>query len=173
MCRPTNIFYGDEISWIASIVLKWRGATRDLTFMFWIIADDCACGKDLSVPGCIINKMNYGVSRQLPATSGHIKSKQDSFPLKLYDIAIMILFVIPCTSQLFFFLKFMSASRQVENSTRLNWGVMGGVKSVPTGFVMETLVVCNSGGINQVNIVKLHLPFLKKHLFCIKKIEKH
>ena len=24
--------------------LKWRGATRDLTFMFWIIANDCACG---------------------------------------------------------------------------------------------------------------------------------
>ena len=23
--------------------LKWRGATRDLTFMFWFIANDCAC----------------------------------------------------------------------------------------------------------------------------------
>ena len=26
--------------------------------------------------------MNYGVSNQLPATSDHIKSKQDSFPLR-------------------------------------------------------------------------------------------
>ena len=25
------------------MMLKWRGATRDFTFMFWIIANDCAC----------------------------------------------------------------------------------------------------------------------------------
>ena len=40
-----------------------------------------AHAEDLCIPGCIINKLNYGVSHQLPATSGHIKSKQHSFTL--------------------------------------------------------------------------------------------
>ena len=40
---------------------------RDLIFMFWIIANDCAC------------RMIY--LSQDASTSGHIKSKQHSFPL--------------------------------------------------------------------------------------------
>ena len=31
-------------------VLKWRGATRDFSFMFWIIANDCACLMILCIP---------------------------------------------------------------------------------------------------------------------------
>ena len=46
---------------------------------------------DLFIPGCIINKLNYGVSHQFPATSGHIKSKQHSFPLmEAYRIELCI-----------------------------------------------------------------------------------
>ena len=62
-------------------ILKWRGATRDFTFMFWIIANDCACLIILSVPEYLINKLNYGVLHQLPATSGRIKSKQQTLTL--------------------------------------------------------------------------------------------
>ena len=36
---------------------------------------------DLSILECLINKLNYGVLDQLPATSGHIKSKQQTFTL--------------------------------------------------------------------------------------------
>ena len=49
--------------------------------MFWIIANDCACLIILSVPEYFINKLNYGALHQLPATSGHIKSKQQTFTL--------------------------------------------------------------------------------------------
>ena len=63
-------------------LLKWRGASRDFTFIFWIIANNCACLIVFSVPKYLINKLNYGVLHQLPATSGHIKSKQQTFTLK-------------------------------------------------------------------------------------------
>ena len=46
----------------------------------------CQCLRmrvDLPITECIINKLNYRVSHQLPATSGHSKSKQHSFPLNL------------------------------------------------------------------------------------------
>ena len=67
--------------------LKWRGATRDFTFMFWIIANDCACLIILSVPEYIINKLKYGILHQLPAISGHIESKQQTFTLILLKSA--------------------------------------------------------------------------------------
>ena len=55
--------------------------------MFWIIANDCAFLMILSVRECNINKLYYGVLHQLPATSGHIKSKQQTFTLiaKTFD----------------------------------------------------------------------------------------
>ena len=49
--------------------------------MFWIIANDCACLIILSVPEYFKNKLNYGALHQLPATSGQIKSKQQTFTL--------------------------------------------------------------------------------------------
>ena len=56
--------------------------TFTLTFMFFGLLPMTAHAEDLCIPGCIINKLNYGVSHQLPTTSGHIKSKQHSFPLR-------------------------------------------------------------------------------------------
>ena len=48
---------------------------------------------DLSIPDCIINKWNYGVSHQLLATSGHSKSKQQSFSLISHEHILRIYFV--------------------------------------------------------------------------------
>ena len=36
---------------------------------------------DLPILECLVNKLNYGILDQLPATSGHIKSKQQTFTL--------------------------------------------------------------------------------------------
>ena len=80
-----NPFYGRKKNKVAErptfLGGAWRGATWDFTFMFWIITNDCACLIILSVPEYLINKFNYGVLQQLPATSGHIKSKQQTFTL--------------------------------------------------------------------------------------------
>ena len=38
--------------------------------------------RDLFIPECLINKLNYGVLYQLPATSGHIKSKTANIHFK-------------------------------------------------------------------------------------------
>ena len=66
--------------------LKWRSATRDFIFMFWIIANDCACLMIYLYRDCLVNKLNYGILHQLPATSGYIKSKQQTFTLRILSI---------------------------------------------------------------------------------------
>ncbi|KAK7098686.1 uncharacterized protein [Littorina saxatilis] len=48
------------------------------------------------------------------------------------------------------FSEFMSTSRAVDGNGRVSWGVMGGVISVPTGFVQQSIVYCGNTGINQV-----------------------
>ena len=53
--------------------------------MFWIIANDCACLMIYLFQDCLENKLNYGILHQLPATSGHIKSKQQTFILYFID----------------------------------------------------------------------------------------
>ena len=47
--------------------------------MFWIIANDLP--DDLCIRQCLITELNHGILHQLPATSGHIKSKQQTFTL--------------------------------------------------------------------------------------------
>ena len=61
--------------------LKRMGATQDLTFMFWIIANDCACVMIFFIQQCLIHKQIelWGIT----STSSHIKSKQYTFPLML------------------------------------------------------------------------------------------
>ena len=49
--------------------------------MFWIIANHCAYPMIYSSQNALINKLNYGILHQLPGTSGHIKSKQQTFTL--------------------------------------------------------------------------------------------
>ena len=61
--------------------LKWRSATRVFIFMFWIITNDCTCLMMNLFRECLVNKLNYGILHQLPANSGHIKSKQQTFTL--------------------------------------------------------------------------------------------
>ena len=41
---------------------------------------------ELFVRECLINKLNCGVLHQLPATSGYIKSKQQTFTLTIYFV---------------------------------------------------------------------------------------
>ena len=77
-------------------ILKWRSATRDIIFMFWIIANDCACLMIYLFRDCLVNKLNYGILHQLPATSGHIKSKQQTFTLKLKHIIIVFVLCQLC-----------------------------------------------------------------------------
>ncbi|KAK7098683.1 uncharacterized protein [Littorina saxatilis] len=48
------------------------------------------------------------------------------------------------------FSEFMSTSRELDSKGRVNWGVMGGVVSVPQGFIQQTAVYCGNAGINQV-----------------------
>ena len=55
--------------------------TRDFIFMFWIFANNCAFLLIYLFRECLVNKLNYGILHQLPATSGHIKSKQQTFTL--------------------------------------------------------------------------------------------
>ena len=48
---------------------------------------------------CLVNKMNYGILHQLPATSGHIKSKQQTFTLNnLKKCGVCILIWIVASS---------------------------------------------------------------------------
>ena len=51
------------------LTLKRRSATRDFIFMFWIIANDCACPTMYLFRECLVNKLNYGILHQLPAIS--------------------------------------------------------------------------------------------------------
>ena len=74
-------FIMDPISWLCSGHSSVRGATRDFIFMFMIIANDCACLMIYLFLECLVNKLNYGILHKLPATSGHIKSKQQTFTL--------------------------------------------------------------------------------------------
>ena len=93
-----------------------------------------AHAEDLCIPGCIINKFNYGVSNQLPAISGHIKSKQHSFTLNLkspdekiwFTVALMfckIFFfhfgICPLYCTWFFFLQTTSKIRNGGHQERV------------------------------------------------------
>ena len=49
--------------------LKCRSATWDFIFMFWIIANDCACLMNYLFRECLVNKLNYGILHQLPTIS--------------------------------------------------------------------------------------------------------
>ena len=67
-------FRSENLPEYKSKILKWRSATRDFIFMFWIIANDCACLMIYLFQECLVNTLNYGILHELLATSGHIKS---------------------------------------------------------------------------------------------------
>ena len=90
------IFRGLRWGYPLSLHLKWRSATRDFIFMFWIIANDCACLMNYLFWESLVNKLNYGVGllHQLPATSGHIKFKQQTFTL-IFPFSSSLLIYFP------------------------------------------------------------------------------
>ena len=57
--------------------------------MFWISANDCVFLMIYLLRECLVNKLNYGILQQLPATSGHIKSKQHKFNLIRHPVIVM------------------------------------------------------------------------------------
>ena len=72
--------------WIARLVRDLRSATRDFTFMFWIIANDCACLTILSIPRLPRKQIElWGIK----STSGNFPPYQiqtATFHFKVYEI---------------------------------------------------------------------------------------
>ena len=59
---PNSVMFLSSIDFELYKSLKWRSTTRDFIFMFWIIANDCACLMIYIFRECLVNKLNYGIS---------------------------------------------------------------------------------------------------------------
>ena len=81
-----------------------------------------------------------------PSDNTRINSGLDGGPLVLFDTSKNVLIMAP-------FSEFMAASvfNDVTNS-RLSWGIMGGVNTVPKSYVYQTMLYYGDGGINKVII---------------------
>ena len=82
VCVKFSIYYSNAYTkGVSNISIKVKGCYS--RFYFHVL-DHCQwlrMPSDLSARECLINKLNYGVLRQFPTTSGHIKSKQQTFTL--------------------------------------------------------------------------------------------
>ena len=59
---------------------------------------------DLWIRECLINKLNYGVLHQLPATAGHINFKQQTFTFMFNWPLVKVKYVIEIPSRCFIIL---------------------------------------------------------------------
>ncbi|KAI8778763.1 hypothetical protein BgiBS90_019745 [Biomphalaria glabrata] len=94
----------------------------------------------LSFGGLMLGDMNKKVGRWGPKAL--INDGLESGPLTLFDKTGNAMLIAPYTN-------FMAAS-MLQDGSHVNWGIMGGVDSLPAGFEYKTLAFCSQNGIGDL-----------------------
>ena len=82
------------LNYIITLSFKRRSDTRDFIFMFWIIANECACLMIYLFWEYLVNKLNYGILHQLPAISNpnskHFKDPASGLPAEMDNLQVKL-----------------------------------------------------------------------------------